>query len=151
MHARWPMAWCLVGDFNIIRYPSERLGCESFSPAMFAFSDFIESNSLVDLPLEGVPLHGLEILVSPLCQELTGLWFLLIGRNILRIPPNGCFPVLFQIIVRFCWKLVLFDGAEVPLNLKTCGYKMRVLLMEFSNGGLVIVLQALQVIFWHKS
>ena len=53
MHARWPMAWCLVGDFNIIRYPSERLGCESFSPAMFAFLDFIESNFLVDLPLEG--------------------------------------------------------------------------------------------------
>ena len=43
----------LVGDFNIIRYPSERLGCESFSSAMFAFFDFIESNSLVDLPLEG--------------------------------------------------------------------------------------------------
>ena len=54
MRAKWPMAWCLVGDFNIIRYPSERLGCESFSPAMFAFSDFIENNSLVDLPLEGV-------------------------------------------------------------------------------------------------
>ena len=53
MRARWPMAWCVVGDFNIIRYPSERLGCESFSLAMFAFSDFIESNSLVDLPLEG--------------------------------------------------------------------------------------------------
>ena len=53
VHARWPMAWCLVGDFNIIRYPSERLGCESFSLAMFAFSDFIENNSLVDLPLEG--------------------------------------------------------------------------------------------------
>ncbi|XP_023926420.1 uncharacterized protein LOC112037820 [Quercus suber] len=51
--ARWPMARCLVGNFNIIRYPSERLGCESFSPAIFAFSDFIESNSLVDLPLEG--------------------------------------------------------------------------------------------------
>ena len=53
VRARWPMAWCLVGDFNIIRYPSERLGRESFSPSMFAFSDFIESNSLVDLPLEG--------------------------------------------------------------------------------------------------
>ena len=47
------MAWYLVGDFNIIKYPSERLGCESFSLVMFAFSDFIESNSLVDLPLEG--------------------------------------------------------------------------------------------------
>ena len=30
-----------------------RTGCESFSPAMFAFLDFIESNYLVDLPLEG--------------------------------------------------------------------------------------------------
>ena len=50
--ARWPMAWGLVGDLNIIRYPSEKLGCESFSRAMFAFSGFIESNSLVDLPLE---------------------------------------------------------------------------------------------------
>ena len=53
MRARWPMVLCLVRDFNIIRYPSEILGCESFSPTMFAFSDFIESNSLVDLPLEG--------------------------------------------------------------------------------------------------
>ena len=43
----------LVGDFNIIRYPSERLGYESFSLATFAFSDFIESNYLIDLLLEG--------------------------------------------------------------------------------------------------
>ena len=53
VRARWPMAWCLVGDFNCIRFLSERLGCELFSPAMFAFSDFIDSNSLVDLPSEG--------------------------------------------------------------------------------------------------
>ena len=51
--ARWPIAWCIVGDFNIIRYPSKRLCYESFSPAMFAFSNFIKSNSLVNLPLEG--------------------------------------------------------------------------------------------------
>ena len=53
MHSRWNTAWCVFGDFNTIRYPSERLGCEAFSPAMFAFSDFIEANYLVDLPLEG--------------------------------------------------------------------------------------------------
>ena len=41
MHSRWNTAWCVFGDFNIIRYPSERLGCETFSPAMFAFLDFI--------------------------------------------------------------------------------------------------------------
>ena len=49
----WNKSWFLFGDFNIIRYPCERLGCDSFSPAMFAFSNFIENNSLVDLPLEG--------------------------------------------------------------------------------------------------
>ena len=52
MHSRWNTAWCVFGDFNTIRYPSERLGCEAFSPTMFAFSDFIEANYLVDLPLE---------------------------------------------------------------------------------------------------
>ena len=53
VRVRWPMAWCLVGDFIIIKYPSERLGCKSFNAAMFAFLNFIESNSLVDLSLEG--------------------------------------------------------------------------------------------------
>ena len=38
---------------NIIRYPAKRLGCNSFSPTMFNFSDFIERNFLVDLPLVG--------------------------------------------------------------------------------------------------
>ena len=50
---RWTAAWCVFGDFNIIRYPAERLGCTSFSPAMFKFSDFIEMNFLIDLPLVG--------------------------------------------------------------------------------------------------
>ena len=53
LHSRWNMTWCLIGDFNIIRYPSERFGYKSFISAMFAFSDFIEANYLVDLPLEG--------------------------------------------------------------------------------------------------
>ena len=52
MHFRWNTAWCVIEDFNTIRYPSERFGYEAFSPAMFAFSDFIETNHLVDLPLE---------------------------------------------------------------------------------------------------
>ena len=59
MHSRWTTAWCVIGDFNIIRYLSERLGCDAFSPAMFAFLDFIEANYLVDL--KGHHLLGLEI------------------------------------------------------------------------------------------
>ena len=53
MRVRWSSAWCVLGDFNIIRYLAKRLGCNSFSPAMFNFSDFIERNLLVDLPLVG--------------------------------------------------------------------------------------------------
>ena len=53
VRGRWSAAWCLFGDFNIIRYSAEYLGCSSFSPAMFKFSDFIERNFLVDIPLVG--------------------------------------------------------------------------------------------------
>uniref|UniRef100_A0A2N9FRJ8 Reverse transcriptase domain-containing protein n=1 Tax=Fagus sylvatica TaxID=28930 RepID=A0A2N9FRJ8_FAGSY len=48
---RWALPWCIVGDFNAIRNPSERLGCQSFSPSMHSFSDWIDSHQLVDLPL----------------------------------------------------------------------------------------------------
>ena len=47
------MCFGVLLGISIFRYPSERLGCEAFSSAMFAFSDFIETNYLVDLPLEG--------------------------------------------------------------------------------------------------
>uniref|UniRef100_A0A2N9G2D1 Reverse transcriptase domain-containing protein n=1 Tax=Fagus sylvatica TaxID=28930 RepID=A0A2N9G2D1_FAGSY len=50
---RWATPWCLFGDFNIIRFPSERLGCQTYSQGMLEFSEFIDSNQLVDLPLDG--------------------------------------------------------------------------------------------------
>ena len=30
VRSRWVGVWCLFGDFNVIRYPVERLGCNSF-------------------------------------------------------------------------------------------------------------------------
>ncbi|KAM3730327.1 hypothetical protein ACB098_12G079000 [Castanea mollissima] len=51
--SRWSSAWCLIGDFNIISYAVERLGCNSFSSAMFKFSYFTEKHNMVDLPLVG--------------------------------------------------------------------------------------------------
>ena len=47
------MPWCFGGDFNAVRFPSERSGSGPFSSAMVNFSDFISELGLIDLPFEG--------------------------------------------------------------------------------------------------
>ena len=41
------------GDFNVVRFPFERLGSNSFTTAMREFSNFISEQGLIDLPLQG--------------------------------------------------------------------------------------------------
>lgn len=45
--------WCIGGDFNVIRYSSERRGRVVYTRGMELFSDFIERNNLIDSPLIG--------------------------------------------------------------------------------------------------
>ena len=49
----WRIPWCCLGDFNIVRFPSERRGETRLTLAMEKFSEFIEDLNLDDLPLEG--------------------------------------------------------------------------------------------------
>ena len=77
---RWNVAWCVFGDFNIIRYPAKRLGCTSFSPAMFKFSDFIERNFFMIYLWLGASIHGSVTQRTLLCLELIECWYLLIRR-----------------------------------------------------------------------
>ena len=113
------MAWCLVGDFNIIRYPSEMLGCESFSLAMFAFSDFIENYSLVDLPLEGASFtwfrdSGLPSM-SRIDRTLVSLdWeehFENVSQRVLpRVISDHCLLLLEAGVVRRCRSAFKFEN-----------------------------------------
>jgi len=48
----WSLPWCIGGDFNTTRFPSERSGVGSVS-AMRDFCDFISDQGLMDFPLAG--------------------------------------------------------------------------------------------------
>jgi hypothetical protein len=50
---RWEVPWCIGGDFNAIRFPSERLGSVRYVASMEAFSQFIFDKGLLDIPMMG--------------------------------------------------------------------------------------------------
>ena len=48
----WGSHWCIEGDFNVVRFPSERSGGHQISTTMHGFSDFIYALGLINPPLE---------------------------------------------------------------------------------------------------
>jgi hypothetical protein len=78
----WEMPWCFGGDFNVVRYPSEKSGASRYSPAMADFSAFIFEQGLLDIPLVGGILLGQIIRKSKRGLELIDFYYLWNGKNI---------------------------------------------------------------------
>ncbi|KAL7162684.1 hypothetical protein ACSBR2_043049 [Camellia fascicularis] len=49
----FPLPWCMGGDFNEIRYMSERKGCSRREWGMSDFNEFIEKLELIDMHMLG--------------------------------------------------------------------------------------------------
>ncbi len=96
---KWNNPWLIMGDFNVVRFPSGRLGCRRFSSSMRDFSDFIENSHLLDLPLSGGTYTWSNRSDMPLCLVLNELWSLLNGRSIFRMFFRSCFLALYRIII----------------------------------------------------
>ena len=88
MRSWWTLAWCLFGDFNIIRYPAERVRCTSFNPAMFKFTDFIEKHLMVDLPLVGGEYTWFRDSDNPPMSRIDSVGVSGLGGTFLRFNPK---------------------------------------------------------------
>lgn len=49
----WDVPSCFEGDFNVVRFPHEKRAERVASNILERFSDFINANEFIDLPLSG--------------------------------------------------------------------------------------------------
>ena len=61
---------CCFGDFNIVHFPSERMGGTCMTLAMEKFSEFIEDLNKIDLPLEGSSYTWSSGIDQPLMSKI---------------------------------------------------------------------------------
>lgn len=50
---KWSDPWWIGSDWNVVRFPSKRSGCNLHTSDMTAFSDWISQHKSVDLQLDG--------------------------------------------------------------------------------------------------
>ena len=101
MNSWWNLTWCLGGDFNVICFPSERLGVGRFSRYMYDFSYFISLHGLMDNPLEGglytwsnstLASRIVRFLFSPVLAK----YFTHFSQKRLPIVLSDHFPILLK-------------------------------------------------------
>jgi hypothetical protein len=98
----WDSPWCIGGDFNVTRFPSERSSEAHLCSAMTDFFDFIADQGLMDLPLGGGSFTWLISHDPPVrsridCFLVSHDWevqFLLVSQKRLSRLFSDHFPIL---------------------------------------------------------
>ncbi|RVW41222.1 Transposon TX1 uncharacterized 149 kDa protein [Vitis vinifera] len=60
----WNEPLCVTGDFNMIRFPSDRSRGGRLSPTIRRFSEVVKNLELRDLPLQGAYSRGVEVVLA---------------------------------------------------------------------------------------
>ena len=102
---KWDLPWCVFGDFNVVRFPNERLGCTRVSSHMMDFSDFIEESNLVDLPLGGGPYTWSSGSDHPSLSRLDRFlvsfdwedFYLDVCQKLMPRPLSNHYPILLEV------------------------------------------------------
>ena len=85
----WNGAWCVGGDWNIVCFPSKKLGGGHLSAATSLFSDWINSHSLIDLQLGGASFTWSNHQRPPLTSRL--------DRFLVSVDWLDLYPELYQL------------------------------------------------------
>ena len=100
----WDIPWFCIGDFNIVRFLSERRGGSHLTLAMEKFSEIIEDLNLIDLPLKGGRYNWSSGTDQPSMSRIDGAptshdWeehFPDVIQRILPQPVSDHFPILLE-------------------------------------------------------
>ena len=117
----WSDPWCVGGDFNVIRLPSERRNCLNMSSAMRRFSEVIDELQLRDLPLVGGSYTWCGGLNNRSVSRLDRFWSQRTGRVTFPTFLKACCRNPFLIMLLFCWMEEELEAEKPLFTSKICG------------------------------
>lgn len=83
--------WLIIGDFNFIRGPENRNKSGGDTTDMFTFNEFIQTQSLVELPIKGRSYTWSNMQLNPLLEQLD--WYFTSANWTITYPNTSVDPL----------------------------------------------------------
>lgn len=148
---KWSGYWCIHGDWNVVKFPSERSGCNFLTLEMTDFSDWIKQHLLWICSWVGLTSPSRITNALHLSRASTGFWCWGIGWTCFLKPTNLLFLNLHQITVLLCWIPSRRDGGLLRFDSNWCGLKRRSCMNWSEIGGKIAQWKADLGSFWHTN